>query len=107
MNLETKRLQGVKIDHLEAQPTVIRCSPARSDIVALGFANGQVFFLKLSTQETFIFDAHQDSALLKPGEIAPPGMQITDLAWDPKEDNLLVSFADKGMCLITFQGFTS
>ena len=33
-------------------------------------------------------------------------MAVVDLAWDPQEDNLLVSFADRGMCLISFQGFT-
>lgn len=33
-------------------------------------------------------------------------MQILDIAWDPQEDNLLVSFADQGMCLVSFQGFS-
>jgi len=33
-------------------------------------------------------------------------MQILDIAWDPQEDNLLVSFADHGMCLVSFQGFS-
>ena len=27
------------------------------------------------------------------------------MAWDPMEDNLLVSFSDQTMTLITFQGF--
>ena len=31
---------------------------------------------------------------------------IEDLAWDPQEDNFLISFADKGMCLVSFQGFS-
>jgi len=102
MNLETKRLQAVQVEHLQSKPTVIKCNPSRADIVALGFENGQIFFLKLSNQQTFIFDAHPDSHKLQCDDYTPPGMRIEDLAWDPHEDNMLVSFGDKRMCLISF-----
>ena len=39
-------------------------------------------------------------------DLVPDYMKIEDMAWDPQEDNLIVSFADKGMCLVSFQGFT-
>mmetsp|Transcript_39467 Transcript_39467/g.51662 ORF Transcript_39467/g.51662 Transcript_39467/m.51662 type:complete len:199 (-) Transcript_39467:2979-3575(-) len=106
MNLQTKRLQDVRIDQLNSKPTVLRCNPSRTDIVALGLENGRIFFLKLSTSDTFVFDAHQHSAGLKSDQAVPPNMRIEDLAWDPQEDNLICSFADQGMCLISFQGFT-
>ena len=34
----------------------------------------------------------------------PEELRILDMKWDPNEDNLLVSFGDKSMALITFQG---
>ena len=102
MNLQNKRLQDVGIAQLRAKPTVLRCNPSRTDIVALGLDNGRIFFLKLSTSESFVFDAHQHSANLGNDDAVPDYLRVEDMAWDPLEDNLLVSFADKGMCLISF-----
>ena len=84
----------------------MRCNPTRTDIVALGLDNGRIFFLKLSTQEQYLFDAHQHSATMGADDLVPDYMKVEDMAWDPQEDNLIVSFADKGMCLVSFQGFT-
>ena len=33
-------------------------------------------------------------------------MMIEEIAWDPQEDNFLVSFADKSMGLVSFQGLS-
>ena len=66
-----------------AKPTILRCNPSRTDIVVLGLDNGKLFFLKLSTQETFVFDAHQDSVVLKADDSASPTMAVVDMAWDP------------------------
>ncbi len=93
------------INHIQSKVTVLRCNPTRTDIVFLGFENGQIFFLRLSNKETYLFNAHPDSAKLKPKQEADPGMKIVEMAWDPNEDNLLVSFADKSLCLISYQGF--
>ena len=75
--------------------------------MALGLENGKVFFLKMSTRETFVLNAHESCHLVEqcqPG-MFPEEVKIVDLAWDPNEDNFLVSFGDRGMCLVTFQGF--
>ena len=61
MNLETKRLQSVQIG-ANARPVVLKCHQSRSDIISIGLENGKVFFLKLSNQETYILNAHEDSA---------------------------------------------
>ena len=34
----------------------------------------------------------------------PEEVQIIEMMWDPNEDNILVSFGDKSISLITFQG---
>ena len=60
MNLETKRMQRVQIPANNARPTVLRCHPTRSDIVSLGLESGQVLFLKLGNQETYIMNVHED-----------------------------------------------
>ena len=60
MDLETRRLQSVEISHLGAKPTVLRFHPTRTDIVTIGFENGQIFFLKLKSSETFVFNSHKD-----------------------------------------------
>ena len=106
MNLETRKLQSVSIEHIFSKPKILRCNPTRTDTISLGFENGQIFFLRLSNSETFVFNTHQDSANLKGDMIAEPGMKIIDMQWDPQEDNMLVSFADHGMCLISFQGLS-
>ena len=67
MNLLTKRLQKVSIDHVNGMPTVLRCHPSRSDIVSIGFDNGKIFFLKLSSSDTFVFEVHQDCKQLGDG----------------------------------------
>ena len=106
MNLETKRLQRVQIPQSNARPVVIRCHPTRSDIISLGLESGQVLFLKLGNQETYILNAHEDCAQVQIDETGqfPRGMMVEDLAWDPQEDNFLVSFADKSMSLVSYQG---
>ena len=58
MNLETKVVQEVSIEHLQARPVVLRCHPSRADYISLGLENGKVFLLKLSNQETYILDVH-------------------------------------------------
>ena len=109
MNLETKRMQRVQIPANNARPTVLRCHPTRSDIVSLGLESGQVLFLKLGNQETYIMNVHEDCDEAQVDETGqfPRGMNVEDLAWDPQEDNFLISFADKGMCLVSFQGLSS
>ena len=55
-----------------------------------------------------MIDAHESceyTPVCEPGEY-PFQLRIEDMAWDPQEDNLLVSFGDKGMCLISYQGFS-
>ena len=104
MNLETKRLQSVQIG-ANADPVVLKCHQSRPDILSLGLKNGKVFFLKLSNSETYIMNAHEDSAEAIQDEATgeyPKYLMIEDLAWDPQEDNFLISFADKGMCLVSF-----
>ena len=104
MNLETKKLQSVQIPELNARPLLIRCHPARSDIVSLGLESGHVCFLKLGNFETYILPAHEDcdkASINEQGQY-PRGHMIEDMAWDPQEDNFLVSFSDKGMCLVSF-----
>lgn len=104
MNLETKRLQRVQTPQINARPILIRCHPTRADIITLGYESGHVLFLRLGNQETHILSAHEDSDRVQVDETGqyPRSMMILDLAWDPQEDNFLVSFADKGMCLVSF-----
>ena len=51
-------------------------------------------------------NAHEDCEQVQIDETGqfPRGMMVEDLAWDPQEDNFLVSFADKGMSLVSYQG---
>ena len=108
MNLATKSLQSVEISHLNARPCVLKVHPSRADIISIGLMDGRIFFLKATTQESFVFNAHEDLSedeVITPG-MTPPGRRIEDIAWDPQEDNFLVSFADKSMILATFQGFS-
>lgn len=97
----------VEISHTNAKPTVMRTHPTRPDFVALGLENGQVFFLKMSSKETYVLNAHEKQALVEENELGnyPEAVKVIDLAWDPMEDNFLVSFGDNSMCLVTFQGF--
>ena len=49
-------------------------------------------------------NAHEDCAQVQVDETGqfPKELMIEDLAWDPQEDNFLISFADKSMCLASF-----
>ena len=49
-------------------------------------------------------NAHEDCAQVQVDETGqfPKEMMIEDLAWDPQEDNFLISFADKSMSLASF-----
>ena len=53
-------------------------------------------------------NAHEDCAQVQVDETGqfPKEMMIEDLAWDPQEDNFLISFADKSMSLASFQGLS-
>jgi hypothetical protein len=45
-----------------------------------------------------------DQELARNVALDPREVRILEMCWDPNEDNLLVSFGDKSMTLITFQG---
>ena len=87
---------------------MLRCHPTRPEIVSISFENGKIFFFNINQQDSYIFSAHERPELQEPDENGEfsAAVKIEDMAWDPSEDNLLVSFGDQGMCLISFQGFT-
>ena len=78
-------MQSVQTSHLQARALVLKCHPSRSDIVSLGLDNGQVFFMKLGNQETYVLNAHEESDQMIVDQTgnAPSGMKILDIAWDP------------------------
>ena len=51
-------------------------------------------------------NVHEDCEVAEVDETGqfPRALHIEDMAWDPQEDNMLVSFTDKSMCLVSFQG---
>ena len=84
--------------------------------------------MNFQTSDSYIFDAADVQARIKDGlanleftwledinfddpkqrvTLLKEDIVITDMQWDPFEDNLLVSFGDNSMALVTFQGLDS
>ncbi len=57
IDLDKKEAVGIDLRETESQPTVVRCHPKRPGIVAIGLKSGQVFFMNMRNQDTYIFDA--------------------------------------------------
>ena len=127
IDLGKKKVENINIViSAKSKPTVVRCHPKRPDIVAYGLENGHIYFLNLRSKETYIFDACDTAArkrskleenppftvseiallseqeLMRNVSLDMKEVRILEMRWDPNEDNLLVSFGDKSMALITF-----
>ena len=87
-----------------AKPLVIKCHPNRPDIVVVGFESGEVVFVNCQNMNTFSVPVSDSAKRFARGEKSEEGVPvgITELSWDPYEDNLIVSCQDGSMAMITF-----
>jgi len=56
LDLKTKAMLNLEIGQQESPPTVIRWSPKRPGVAAVGFKNGKVTFLDVHTFKTFTLE---------------------------------------------------
>jgi hypothetical protein len=107
-------------------PVLCRQSTSAVEIIAFAYDNGQVCFFNSYTAETYLCDAanrterlsakrkayvdslttmerlgHWESDLEKI-QLTKEDVEIVDLQWDPNEPNILVSFADGSLSLISY-----
>lgn len=115
---------------MKGVPVICRQSPTMVEIVAIGCDNGFICFFNTYTSETYMCDAcdtegrlklkqeeylkglsnleqvgHKDEDLRLLG-LSKEEVAIEDIRWDPFESNILVTFADGAMSLISYQGFS-
>ena len=57
IDLQKKEVIGIDLRVTESTPTVVKCHPKRPGIVAIGLKNGNIYFMNMRNQDTFIFDA--------------------------------------------------
>ena len=96
--------------------------------MAIGLDNGFICFFNIKSKETYLCDAcnsveriaekqrryvDQMSVFLSeqnkdggvPVKLSPEEVKILEIQWDPYESNILVSFVDGSVSLISYQGF--
>jgi hypothetical protein len=56
LDLKTKAILNLEIGQQESQPTVIRWSPKRPGVAAIGFKSGRVIFIDVHSFKTFTFE---------------------------------------------------
>jgi len=80
-----------------AKPCALKCHPRKEQIIAVGFQSGEICFADIQTLQTYTLKISES-------ENGNPGSGVSDLAWDEGEDNIVVSFNDGMVVLITYEG---
>ena len=127
INLASKLVEQISIA-VAGVPLICRQSYKNPEILAFGLDNGFICFFNLKSKETYLCDAcnsaerisekqrryvdqmsifltaqNKESAF--PAELSPSEVKIVEVQWDPFESNILVSFVDGSISLISYQGF--
>jgi hypothetical protein len=135
IDLTAKLVNHVDIKS-KAKPQSLKSNPSRPQIMAIGLDNGSIVFLDTSDMKTYTLDATDvmsrqkekvdeiinsqntiNEEIVLAISILPNTIKkklkieeeviIEELQWDPFEDNLLVSFGDSSLNLISFQGLSN
>ncbi|CDW86163.1 wd repeat-containing protein 17 [Stylonychia lemnae] len=80
-------------------PTCIKWNSKRDNVAAVGFKSGKISFVDVQTLQTLQMEFDETEIN------GDPESGVSDLAWDPNEDHLLVSFNDGSQAMIDFNGF--
>lgn len=98
----------VRIDYGPIKPKVIRMHPRLEDISAFGMSNGVVLFYNQKTTKSYSLNCVRGHA---PANEESKGedikFSVSDMSWDPHEENILVAVKNAGVCLISFQGISN
>ena len=103
----------VKIGVQISRPTAIKFHPRLDEYLAIGYDNGTVVFLNQRNEQTYFLKASSElskvddsssSSSYSSDEERAPTSAVSELQWDPNEENILVSFTDASICLVSFAG---
>jgi len=100
----------VRIDYGPIKPKVIRVHPRLEDINAIGMSNGVVLFYNQKTTKSYSLNCVRGQAPAEEEEESKSEktkLSVSDMSWDPHEENILVAVKNAGVCLISFQGISN
>jgi len=118
LDIATKQLVNLELLAGEV-PSVVRWSPRKPCVVAIGYKSGRLSFVEINIQKSFSIEmyAEQEDMIRevledmflteeeKKDMHASDQSAVVDLAWDQGEDHLIVSYANGGMGMLDFGGF--
>jgi WD40 repeat protein len=121
--IEPRKVKANK-EGIVPQPTYIEWSKQQESIAVIGYSDGFLVFLDMSSMSTLTLDVKKNKTVIQDVyddmidnlmpdydangnlvEVIDEGV-INNIAWDPFEPNVLIGFSTGNMCLIRYDGLT-